>query len=324
MKKLIKLLMFAALALLLLVAVGVFILLRNVDNLAKSGIEKGATYALGVNTTLDSIHIGLMGGTAELKGLNVANPAGFTAERFMLLKQGEAAVTLGSLREDTVELPFIRLNGVEVNIEKKGDSGNYDVILDNLEKVKGPAEEPASDQEGGKGFIIREITIRDITANVRANMMLTKDVSINIPEIKLRDIGSGTDNGAQMDQVTKIVMQAIMTAIAKKGLGILPADLLNDLESQLGDLGGLKDMGFEVTGNVTKIIGGAAESVGEIGKTIVDPNKSIDEKATEITNQVGKTIGGTGEKAVDSADKILKGVGGLLGGKKKEEEKKEE
>ena len=73
MKKLIKL---VAVLLILLVLATVAVALY-IDTIAKTAIERGATYALGVETTLGSADVGLLSGTFSMGDLTVANPAGF-------------------------------------------------------------------------------------------------------------------------------------------------------------------------------------------------------------------------------------------------------
>ena len=79
------------------------------DKLTKKGIERGGTYAMGVETKLDGIHIGLLSGSVSMNGLSVANPEGFKADHFMSLREGNVDVALTSLMGDKVEVALIKL-----------------------------------------------------------------------------------------------------------------------------------------------------------------------------------------------------------------------
>src|SRR5687767_9294603 len=85
-----------------LVLVAVVAVVLGIDSIARKAIEKGGTYALGVDTKLAKADIGLFAGTTELGGLTVANPPGFEATPFLSLGHAELAVTLGSLQSDVI------------------------------------------------------------------------------------------------------------------------------------------------------------------------------------------------------------------------------
>src|SRR5947207_920319 len=97
--------------LLVLVVVGVAIVFFSIDTIAKRAIERGATQALGVKTTVSSVSVGLLSGEFSLKKLEVANPdkGGFKANHFLTLGSGGVAVTLSTLRKPTVEMPRLGL-----------------------------------------------------------------------------------------------------------------------------------------------------------------------------------------------------------------------
>ncbi len=73
MKRVKKIILIAIVLVILLIGGGVL----WIDHLAKLAVETGATYALGVETTLGGMDIGVVGGTVDLSTLNVANPPAF-------------------------------------------------------------------------------------------------------------------------------------------------------------------------------------------------------------------------------------------------------
>ena len=132
MKKLIKL---VAVLLVLLVLATIAVALY-IDTIAKTAIERGATYALGVKTTLGSADVGLLSGTFSMGDLTVANPAGFKSPYFTHLGEGDVKVALKTLRQETVELPTLTLTNLDIHLEKKEGEANYDVILENLSRFE--------------------------------------------------------------------------------------------------------------------------------------------------------------------------------------------
>ena len=269
----------------LLVAV-VAVVFVSIDAIARAAIERGSTYALGVPTTLGSANIGILSGEFTMKDLDVANPDGFDGDYFFQLDEGFVAVSLGSLRQDTVEIPTLALTGVRMNLQKKGGRANYTVITENLKRLesgetageeRNRAEE---DGERGKNFMIHEIVIRDVHVTVDVLPIggeLTR-IEIPIEEVRLTEIGSETLTTAE---VTSRVIKMILAAVVKNGAK-LPADLVNDLG---GALRGLADLGNIDISQIADIAGTA----DTIGKKIETVGKSVDD--------------------------ALKGLGGLLGDK---------
>jgi uncharacterized protein involved in outer membrane biogenesis len=308
MKKPLKIAAIVVLALIVLVGAGVVVALVFADSLAKKGIEAGGTYALGVNTRVDGVSLHVFSGRMSMSGLDVANPAGFASPHFLGMKKGDVAVSLGSLQQDVVEIPTLTLSGIDVNLERGAAGSNYGTILDNLKKLQGSGPAPAS---GGseKKLVIRELTIDGIA--IHADMLgapgqigqaINSAAKINIPidRIQLKDVGktgSGVGgSGVSMQELSSIIVQAVLAAAADKGGGILPADLLGDLKGGLSALGGLKDLSVSVVGK-------AGEAAGQLG------------------GAVGKIGEGAGKALNDAGKGIADGIGGLFGGGKKDEKK---
>ena len=92
MRKLLRL----VLLLVVLVAVAVGVALYYVDSLAGTGIERGATYALGVPATVHEADVGLLGGTLRVDRLTVANPEGFKTPHLVAVKRLDLGCRPGS------------------------------------------------------------------------------------------------------------------------------------------------------------------------------------------------------------------------------------
>ena len=265
-------------SLVILLVVAVVVVFVSIDAIAKAAIERGATYALGVQTTLDSADIGILSGEFRMKGLEVANPEGFTSDTFFRLGEGFVAVSLSSLRQDTVELPMLALTGVQMNLEKKAGSSNFGVITDNLKRFEsGNSGRPGDSAKPGKNFIIREIVITDIDVTVDLLPIggSLNRIEVPIQEVRLTDVGN---DGLTTAEMTALVIKAIMAAVVENA-GDLPADLVNDLSGALGNLVSLKDLG------ITQIV-----EIKEL-KEAQDVAKSVED--------------------------AIKGLGGLFGGMKK-------
>ena len=307
------------LAVWIIVGVGILVLVVIasvvlwIDHVAKAGVEGGATYALGVRTTLDAMDVGVLSGEVKMSELNVRNPAGFKTPHFLRLDDGGVAVSLGSLMEEKVILPELTLSGLNVNLERSGGKANYKVIMDNLKKLESKEEPPADEQKEGKKFVVEKVGIRDVRVNIDLLPIggeLTR-IPVTIERIELENVGSDTDRGIPLADVIGILIKAVLTTVVQKCGDLLPADVLGELNAGLEQLSGLGATTVQVVGRVTSDVQEAAEQIGEMGK-----------EAGEAIGEGAKEVG----KGLEEAGKDLeKGIGDLIGvGKKKDSGKKPE
>jgi len=281
--------------------------LMYIDSLAKLAIERGGTYAMGVETTLAKIDIGLFSGKVSMSEFNIANPSGFTTPHFMRLGEGRVAASLSSLAEPMIELPELALSGISLNLEHRQGKSNYQTVLDNLEKLSSgaPAQKPAEQpsEGGGRKFVIRKVSISDV--NVTAELTpiggaLTR-VPFVIDSIELRDVGSES-GGVIMSELTGVIVQAILTAVVQTAGEKLPAAMLGELTNGLASLGDLGGATLAVAGQMTELLG---QSVEQIGKTVdgagKDLGKSMDQAGKELEKSIGSLLGAKKEDKKDKS-----------------------
>lgn len=283
-----------------LVAVLVGIVVVSIDTIAKQGVERGATYALQVPTTLDKADVGIMSGTFSMSGLQVNNPEGFTAPHFLQMNDAGVAVSLETLGEDVIELPELTITGIDMYLVKEGGKANYQVIMDNLKRFEGEGKKEPDPSKPGKKFVIRKIDMKNI--KVHATLLpvggAANTVDVDIPEIVLTNVGSGGQS-VSMAELVNVIIKAVFATAVNLG-GALPGEITEGLKGGLAELGSLGEMGVGVAAN----IGG--QVIGVAGD------------ATKMLGEVGEGAG----KAVEDATKGLEeGVKGLFGGgdKKKDE-----
>jgi len=291
-----------------LLIVGVVILLVSIDAVAKTGIEKGATYALGVPTTLKSADIRVFSGKFALNGLDVANPEGFDKDHFLALGNGKVDVSYATLRKPTIELPLFQLDDVSLNLEKSSKGSNYGIILDNLKKFDSGEKPKENAPKSEKKLVIKKININDIEVHVEflpiGGMLTERDIRID--HIELTDVGK--DGGVKTSELIGIIMQAILAS----GGDLIPADMLGDLNAGLEGLTDLGEMG----------IGVATEGVEQIGAVA----GQAAEAAGEAADAAGEALEDAADQVGGALDDAAKGIGGLLGGgddDKKDDKKKD-
>ena len=283
-----KLVLKIALSLLGLGVAGIVAIFFFLDAIVGKAIEAGCTKALGVETSVGLVRVGLLTGTFSVRRLRIANPPGFETDHFFTLGRLHFEVPPESLREETIVVRLLELENVDVSLETVDKKANYDVILDNLNRFSktgsaDPNAKKSADQdgEGGKGLVIHEAVIRDIIARVDLGTVSGKAdrVEVEIPEMRMHPNKEGGSAEISVAQVTQAIVTAVLTGVAKKA----PAALAKGL---FQGLGGLKTGVLEFPG---------ALSTGATG------------------------VGGAAAKLGDGAVDAIKGLGGLFGGGDDEE-----
>jgi hypothetical protein len=216
------------------------------------------------------------------------------------------AVTLGTLREETVELPRISLADLDVNLERRDGKSNYKVILENVKRLE-TGEKPPEDAPSEKRFIVREIDISNVTINVDMLPVGGDLTSVEIPieQIRLTDVGTDTDKGLLLAELSGVIVKAIMAAAVENGGGLIPADMLNDLQQGLAQLEPLSELGIGLLTNA--------------GEGLEDITGAADQILQGVGGGVGEGLEGLGEGIEDvgkQGEDALKGIGDILGGKK--------
>ncbi len=311
MKKLVKI----AVVLVLLLVVAVVGSLLYIDRIARIGIERGGTFALGVPTTLDRADVGVFSGEFAMSGLRVANPAGFEGSHFLTLAEGGVAVDLGTLRQETVELPRLHLSGIDVVLDRRGGTSNYETILANLKRLESgarSAEDPAPDSEEETRFTVHEVRIRDLVVHV--NLLASggelTQTRLAIDEVALNDVGSDTTGGMLLSELWGVIVKAVFEAIVEKGDDIIPREILGTLQSGLAGLRPLSDLGIDVVVGAARAVGDVTDGVGKGLEGVAD----VAGGAADAVGGIGAEAGNALEGVAGEAEKALKGLGGLLGG----------
>ena len=135
MKKLFKILAAVAVIIVVLIVGAVILISVTLDKAVKVAIEKGGTYALGVETTLDKADVQVMAQAFEMEGLLVANPEGFESHFISLGKAG-IALDGSTLQAEVIEIPVLTINDLDMNLLKNDNGSNYKIIL-NIYRVIG-------------------------------------------------------------------------------------------------------------------------------------------------------------------------------------------
>lgn len=226
-KKLIETVVLVILIVLVLVLIG-FSLFG--ESLIKTGIETAGTKTLSVAVNIGDLDLSVFRGIVGMKNLVVANPTGYEHKNLLEMRDGRVKAGLRSLLSDTVEIEYLNLDGINLAIEQKGTTNNLQEILNAIPKPKDPAPAAEPGKEPKK-LHVKKLNISNVKVAVKLLPIPGQADTINLEldPIVMTDLGS--DDKLTTAKLTKEVILAIAKGIAKKGAGILPADMIGSMDA---------------------------------------------------------------------------------------------
>ena len=235
MKKLLR----VVAGLVVLVIVVLLVVVLRIDAIAKTGVEKGGTYALGVETSVDELSLSLLRGKLMMKGLKINNPPDFTSDHLMRSGRFDLELVPTSVLGETIELKKFELDGLDVNIEQKITGSNISTILENLKRFDTGEGEETEAKTGGKKIKVDRIVIRNVVVHFHLlpELSPTGPVTVEIPQIELTEVTSDNASGVVVGELVRKIIPAIIEAILKDSKGKVPTDFLSTLDKQVVDLG---------------------------------------------------------------------------------------
>lgn len=236
MKKRLKSVTRALVALVVLLILGIVAVSLLADSAVKMAVEAGGSKALDVPLKVEKADLSILGGTLSLQNLTVANLPGYQQKTLLGLAQGDVRVDTGSLLSDTVIIKDMKLDGMDVHIEQKGLENNLREIIRRLR-----------DQDlSGKKLQIDNLEITNITVTVKllpipgqADML-----SFKIAPIRLENLGR--NRPMDIASLTTTILLAVAEEITDQGSGTLPQGMLAELN---GVLEKAVDLGRFIFGN---------------------------------------------------------------------------
>ncbi len=144
-----KKLLIAGAVLIVLIVATVSYLSSNLDAIVETAIEKIGSKALGVDVAVGSVELDLEQGRGSIRGLEVANPSGYS---------GDPALAFGELTleldKESGAVALARAAAPEIRVETKGESNNVEQLLSSLSSGA-PAEGSEVETKAGEPFSLR-------------------------------------------------------------------------------------------------------------------------------------------------------------------------
>jgi len=208
--KTMKRLALAGMALLVLLAGGVYWLSQSMDGLVKTGIEKYGPVVTKVPVKVAAVEIKPVDGGGAIRGLEIGNPSGYKTP--VALKAGEIrlAIDPATLAKDVVVVREVVIQSPVVNYEAGSSGNNLEAIQKNIEAYVASMSSDKRDAGAPKKkLVIENLYIRDAKVSLTSAMTLGSTVTASLPDLHLRGIGRKS-NGATADEVVQQVWGALV------------------------------------------------------------------------------------------------------------------
>ena len=287
--------------------VGFMVLYFALNTIVSSEIESAATDALGVETTVGSVRIGILKGRSSITDLRIDNPEGYEG-RFLTLDEGILGVNIRSVFSDRIEVKEITLESIHLHLVERVGGSNLGTILehangdsskkDSAGSDPSPASDSASEPEPQK-FVIDLVSVKDVEITMAIEPVTSErqPTKLTIDQIVVRDIGR-KENGVTLDELTSIILKAIVASAAKSAPGEIPSLLLTTME------GGLSSLSHVDLGGVQIDLGtGLANLLGNIDEATHGARKDVGDTINDVGRGIEGLFGGSSEKPNDGSEK---------------------
>lgn len=231
MKKLIGIIV----ALIVIGAVGIFLLSLFAGKIIQTGVVKFGPEIAQVDIELDSAHISFLSGAGGLEGLKVHNPEGFSGDHAFYAEHLSLDIDPMSILGDKIVIDEILIVGPDIQFEQRAGGSNLKKILENVQSLAGESTEEQTEASQGKKLEIKRFTLQEAKVGVGVG---TKPVSVTIPTIELTGLGSG-EEGITASEVIKVLLteitRQVTVAVSQNPDAILKGG--SDILKKAGDSG---------------------------------------------------------------------------------------
>ncbi|MDN3518702.1 hypothetical protein QWY84_13865 [Aquisalimonas lutea] len=252
-------LVIAVLVLIAALAATAFLLLNVLTEYA---VERGGSQATGVPVALDGASVSLLQSQLDLDHLVVSNPAGFDTPNLLDLGAGSVAVVPGSFMDDTFRVRHVRLDGLKLHLEHRNGDSNLDAVLEHIRASRGADQDggsrgtdsgEATSAGSGRTIAIDALRLTDVTVTLQVSVAgEPATVDMTMDSVRLENIRSDTAGEDLAAELSGVILQAVLTAVAEHGGEALPAGI----GAFLSGLAPSRDLTFNRVGDTTVEVSG--------------------------------------------------------------------
>lgn len=182
----------------------------------KAAVETLGPRVAGVPMTLRSFTASPFTGGVRLRGLVVGNPPGYKTASAMELGDIRVRVRLRSLFSDTIVVEHVIVRKAAATYEFGPGGSNVAVIQKNAAAFAGGASGSASGGGTSRRVVVKDFRFEGGKARLSAPFLAGKAVEVDLPDIRLKDVGGG--KGVTPGQAAAEMIRAVSGAVVGAGV----------------------------------------------------------------------------------------------------------
>jgi hypothetical protein len=201
---------------LLVVLLGVYLgLTFFLGSIVRSAVNRFGPGLTQTKVELLEANLSPLSGRGSLRGLSVANPAGWSEANAFRLARVQVDLQPFSIFGDHVVINEITIDGPEFLYETKIFSSNIKDLLKNIEAATGGGPTAEAKSGGAQaGAPVRFIVKKFRLTNGKATLGVgTTALPVPLPTIALDDLGV-KEGGITADQLAGVIMKQVLNGIA--------------------------------------------------------------------------------------------------------------
>lgn len=210
MKKLLKIAILGILALVVIAVIGLGLTL---DKTVKKGVETVGPMVIKVPVTLESVKLSMLSGGGSIDGLVIGNPEGFKSPSAIKVGHSSVAVSIGSVFSDKVVVKSVVVKSPEITFETDLKRNNLNQLLKNMEEATGGPDTNAASKQASRKLQVDEFVLTGGKINVSVSTLGGASMSVPLPDITFKDLGTGPDGITAADLTRKVLNEVIEKAI---------------------------------------------------------------------------------------------------------------
>lgn len=249
------------------VCVAAWFLTPSIESVVKKVVHKYGSEITGTDVSLQGFSLSLTNGQGAVKGLTVANPAGYDSPYILDLGGVKVKVNLKSLTTDTIIIDEIIVDKPVVTYEMISlTQNNIKQLQQNIAKntskaekteaadtAKTPSTENKETKAAAKKLIIKLVRINEGELKAVTTVAgKSNTIAVKLPQIEMRDLGADKKGGQSIAGSISTVLNKIFTTASQ-----------TVINSNLGDL---KNVAKDSLKNITGGVRDRIKSVGIFGK----------------------------------------------------------
>lgn len=211
------------------IVVGFVVFAKNLDAIVKIAIEEIGSEVLGTTVEVSEVKLELTDGKGQISGIKVMNPNGFSNAAMLELDNMALDLDLSTITGPVYVINNILIDGVKVLAEQRQGTTNFQIVLDNLDRMTTASDEsavdPAVDSAQEVLFAIGKFTFENSSAKLVSDQL--GEYALDVPGIGITSLGT-KENPLTVEQVGSQALnqlfQQITQAVSSKA-----EDLVKDV-----------------------------------------------------------------------------------------------